>query len=202
MKNKGLLLVISGPSGCGKGTVCKELLQKNDDYVISVSATTRNMRPGEIDGESYFFITKEEFEEMIKNGEFLEYNCGYSGSYYGTPKKYVLDMLEQGKNVILEIEMNGAENVKKVYPEGILIFLAPPSLEELKKRLVGRGSESEEQINERFSAAKDEIKRVYNYQYIVVNDNLDDAVEQVNNIVSAEKASVARNEKLINELIK
>lgn len=202
MKNKGILLVISGPSGCGKGTVCHELTKRNKDMCVSVSATTRDMRIGEKEGETYFFKTKEEFEQMIENGELLEYNCGYSGNYYGTPKKYVLEQLENGRDVILEIEMNGAENVKKVYPDGTFIFLAPPSLEELKNRLIGRGRESEELINERFSLAKEEIKRVNSYTYVVVNDRVENAAEKIEAIVKAEKCSVKRNADLIDELVK
>lgn len=202
MKNKGILLVISGPSGCGKGTVCQELTKRNKDMCVSVSATTRDMRIGEKEGETYFFKTKEEFETMIENGELLEYNCGYSGNYYGTPKQYVLEQLENGRDVILEIEMNGAENVKKVYPDGTFIFLAPPSLEELKNRLIGRGRESEELINERFSLAKEEIKRVNSYTYVVVNDRVEKAAEKIEAIVKAEKCSVKRNADLIDELVK
>ncbi len=202
MKNKGILLVISGPSGCGKGTVCQELTKRNKDMCVSVSATTRDMRIGEKEGETYFFKTKEEFETMIDNGELLEYNCGYSGNYYGTPKQYVLEQLENGRDVILEIEMNGAENVKKVYPDGTFIFLAPPSLEELKNRLIGRGRESEELINERFSLAKEEIKRVNSYTYVVVNDRVENAAEKIEAIVKAEKCSVKRNADLIDELVK
>lgn len=202
MKNKGILLVISGPSGCGKGTVCQELTKRNKDMCVSVSATTRDMRIGEKEGETYFFKTKEEFEKMIENGELLEYNCGYSGNYYGTPKNYVLEQLDNGRDVILEIEMNGADNVKKVYPDGVFIFLAPPSLEELKSRLIGRGRESEELINERFSLAKEEIKRVNSYGYVVVNDKVENAAERIEAIVKAEKCSVKRNTDFIDELIK
>lgn len=202
MKNKGILLVISGPSGCGKGTVCQELTKRNKDMCVSVSATTRDMRIGEKEGETYFFKTKEEFEKMIENGELLEYNCGYSGNYYGTPKNYVLEQLDNGRDVILEIEMNGADNVKKVYPDGVFIFLAPPSLEELKSRLIGRGRESEELINERFSLANEEIKRVNSYGYVVVNDKVENAAERIEAIVKAEKCSVKRNTDFIDELIK
>lgn len=202
MNSKGLLLVISGPSGCGKGTVCSRLIEKNDNIKVSVSATTRDMRAGETEGVTYFFKKKEEFEQMIENGEFLEYNCGYSGRYYGTPKKYVFEQLENGNDVILEIEMNGADNVKKVYPDGVFIFLAPPSLDELKNRLIGRGRESMELIAERFGEAKNEIRRVKSYTYVVENDTVENAVERIEAIIKAEKCSVKRNTEFINELIK
>lgn len=202
MNSKGLLLVISGPSGCGKGTVCSRLIERNENIKVSVSATTRDMRAGEVEGVTYFFKKKEEFERMIENGEFLEYNCGYSGRYYGTPKEYVFRQLENGNDVILEIEMNGADNVKKVYPDGIFVFLAPPSLDELKKRLISRGRESMELIAERFGEAKNEIKRVKSYTYVVENDTVDNAVEQIEAIIKAEKCSVKRNTEFINELIK
>lgn len=202
MNSKGLLLVISGPSGCGKGTVCSRLIEKNKNIKVSVSATTRDMRAGETEGVTYFFKKKDEFEKMIENGEFLEYNCGYSGRYYGTPKKYVFEQLENGNDVILEIEMNGADNVKKVYPDGVFIFLAPPSIDELKNRLIGRGRESMELIAERFGEAKNEIKRVKSYTYVVENDTVENAVERIEAIIKAEKCSVKRNTEFINELIK
>lgn len=200
--NKGLLLIISGPSGCGKGTVCEELKKRNSDLVVSISATTRDIRKGETDGVTYFYKTKEEFKNMIANDEFLEYNCGYNEKYYGTPKKYVFDQLEKGNDVILEIEMNGAQNVKNTYPEGVAIFLSPPSLEELHKRLVGRGRESAELIEERFNEAKNEMKRASKYDYIVVNDTVERAVECIEAIIKAERCSVLRNKNIINEIIK
>ena len=200
--NKGLLLIISGPSGCGKGTVCEELKKRNSDLVVSISATTRDIRKGETDGVTYFYKTKEEFKNMIANDEFLEYNCGYNEKYYGTPKKYVFDQLEKGNDVILEIEMNGAQNVKSTYPEGVAIFLSPPSLEELHKRLVGRGRESAELIEERFNEAKNEMKRASKYDYIVVNDTVERAVECIEAIIKAERCSVLRNKNIINEIIK
>lgn len=200
--NKGLLLIISGPSGCGKGTVCDELKKRNNDLVVSISATTRDIRKGEIDGVTYFYKTKEEFKNMIANDEFLEYNCGYNEKYYGTPKKYVFDQLNAGNDVILEIEMNGAQNVKNKYPEGVLIFLSPPSLEELYKRLAGRGRESAELIEERFNEAKNEMQRAQQYDYIVINDNVDKAVDRIESIIKAEKCLISRNKNIINEIIK
>ena len=202
MKRKGLLLVISGPSGCGKGTVCSALLEKNENLAVSVSATTRDKRPGEVEGVTYFFKTREEFEEMIKNDQLLEYNCGYSGNYYGTPRKYVMDCLDEGKDVILEIEMNGADNVKKAFPDAVLIFLCPPSLEELRSRLIGRGRESMELIEERFREAKDEIARLKEYDYAVVNDQVSLAVDRIETILEAERCAVKRCGDLLNDLTK
>ena len=200
--SKGRLFVLSGPSGCGKGTVCNMLLERNENLKLSISATTREKRVGEVDGETYFYLSKEQFEEMIKNKELLEYNQGYSGNYYGTPKKYVFEQLENGYDVLLEIEMNGAKNVKEQYPESIGIFLSPPSLEELLNRLRGRGRESEELIQERFLLAKEEIARVDEYKYAVVNDNILDAVKRIEDIISAEKSLTARIGDKIKNLVK
>ncbi len=201
MTNKGLLLIISGPSGCGKGTVCDALKKRNEDIKVSVSATTRDMRKGEVDGVTYFFKTEEEFRNMIINDEFFEYNCGYNNNYYGTPKKYVFDQMEAGYDVILEIEMNGAQNVKKQYPEGVLIFLSPPSLDELHSRLVGRGRESQELIEERFNEAKNEMQRAFDYDYFVINDTVDEAVKRIETIIAAEKYQVRRNKNIIKDII-
>lgn len=202
MTNKGLLLIISGPSGCGKGTVCSELLNRNDDLKLSISATTRDIRKGEVDGVTYFYKTKEEFEKMIANNELFEYVQGYNENYYGTPKQYVFDQMNEGKDIILEIEMNGALNVKKQYPEGVLIFLAPPSLEELYSRLVGRGRESKELIDVRFNEAKNEMNRAPQYDYIVVNDTVENAVKKIESIIMAEKCLVSRNSDIIEKIIK
>jgi len=185
--NKGRLFILSGPSGCGKGTVCKVLLEKNKNLKLSISATTREKRVGEIDGETYFYLSKDQFEDMIKNDELLEFNQGYSGNYYGTPKKYVFDQLEKGFDVLLEIEMNGAKNIKEKYPESIGIFLSPPSFDELLNRLRGRGRESEELIQERFLLAKEEILRVDEYKYAVINEDLNETVDTIVNIINAEK---------------
>lgn len=200
--SKGRLFVLSGPSGCGKGTVCNMLLQRNPNLKLSISATSREQRVGEVDGETYFYLSKEQFEELIKNDELLEYNQGYSGNYYGTPKKYVFDQLENGFDVLLEIEMNGAKNVKNEYPESVGIFLSPPSLDELLSRLRGRARESEELIQERFLLAKEEIARVDEYKYAVINDNLEDAVKQIENIINAEKNLTARIGDKIKNLLK
>ena len=202
MKSKGLLLIISGPSGCGKGTVCTELINHNNNLKLSISATTRDIRKGEVDGVTYFYKTKDEFEKMIENNELFEYVKGYNENYYGTPKQYVFDRMNEGKDVILEIEMNGAISVKKQYPEGVLIFLAPPSLDELYSRLVGRGRESKELIDVRFNEAKNEMNRAPQYDYIVVNDTVENAVKKIESIITAEKCLVSRNSDVIEKIIK
>lgn len=182
--NKGKLFVLSGPSGVGKGTICKKLLE-NIDLEISVSATTRNPREGEIEGVSYFFVNHDRFEDMIQKGEFLEH-AEVFGNYYGTPKQKVLDKLAWGKDVLLEIDVQGAMQVKENYPENITIFVCPPSLATLKHRLAGRGTESEESLNQRIAKALTEIEMLKNYDYYIVNDELEDAVKNVKSIIYAE----------------
>lgn len=199
--NKGLLVVISGPSGCGKGVICSELIRRNDDTCLSISATTRDMRPGEQEGVTYFYKKKEEFEQMIARDEVLEYAQVYSGNYYGTPKDYVFSKLDAGKNVILEIEMQGAANIKKNVPDAVLIFLAPPSKAELEKRIIGRGRESAELIKERLSLVDSELARAKEYDYIVVNDEIDKCVERIEAIFKAEKCSRKRSIEFIQKLI-
>lgn len=191
LKRKGLLLVVSGPSGAGKGTICKELISKNDDIKLSVSATTRKPRNGEVHGVNYFFIEKEKFEEMIDNVEFLEYAQIYD-NFYGTPKAAIIECLENGQDVVLEIEMQGAKQIKEVYPEGVFIFVLPPSLEELKNRIVGRGTETKEEIEKRFSCAFEEINQIVNYDYFVVNKDVTKSVKEVESIILAEKNKVNR----------
>ena len=191
LNRKGLLLVVSGPSGAGKGTICKALLNKNDQIKLSVSATTRKPRNGEVHGVNYFFIEKEEFTKMIENGEFLEHAQIYD-NFYGTPKAAIIECLEKGQDVILEIEMQGARQIKEVYPEGVFIFVLPPSLEELKSRFVGRGTETQEEIEKRFSCAFEEINQIVNYDYFIVNEDIEKSVNDVEAIISAEKNKVTR----------
>lgn len=191
MENKGLLIVISGPSGAGKGTLCDALLKKNENLNISVSMTTRAPRLGEIDGVNYFFTDKLQFEDMIKNKGFMEYALVYD-NYYGTPRKYVEGLLSQGKDVILEIDIQGALKVKDVYGEGVFIFILPPSMEELKNRIKKRGSETEESLVKRFKAAFKEINYVSKYNYVVVNDTVETAVQKLESIIIAEKCRVDR----------
>ena len=188
---KGLLLVVSGPSGAGKGTICKALLNKNDKIKLSVSATTRKPRNGEVHGVNYFFLEKEEFTTMIENGEFLEYAQIYD-NFYGTPKSAIIECLEKGQDVILEIEMQGAKQIKEVYPEGVFIFVLPPSLEELKSRIVGRGTETQEEIEKRFSCAFEEINQIVNYDYFIVNEDIEKSVNDVEAIIASEKNKVIR----------
>lgn len=189
-KNKGLLIVISGPSGAGKGTICKALLEKRD-FWLSVSATTRVPRQGEVQGESYYFLTKEEFEKKIEEKDFLEYANVY-GNYYGTPRSKVIEKLNTGKDVVLEIDIQGALKVKEAYPKGIFIFILPPSMEELKNRIIKRGSETEESLMRRFKSAYKEINYVSKYNYAVINDEIDSAVSKIESIITAEKCSVER----------
>ena len=199
MKDKGLLLVISGFSGAGKGTVVKRLLEQHNDYALSISATTMSPREGEQNGREYFFKTKEEFEKMIEASELIEY-ARYVDNYYGTPKAYVEEQLKEGKNVILEIEIQGALNIKKMFPDAVLLFIMPPSAEELERRLVGRGTEDEATIRARLSRASEEAQGVENYNYIVINDDVDACVETINSIVSSEKKKAVNNIDLINNI--
>ncbi len=190
MNESGLLLVISGPSGAGKGTICKALLD-NNEFWLSVSATTRQPRQGEIEGKNYYFITKEDFKRRIDEDDFLEYAEVY-GNFYGTPKSNVLEMLNSGKDVILEIDIQGALKVKEAYREGIFIFILPPSMEELKQRIINRGSETPESLMTRFKSAYKEINYVSKYSYAVVNDTVDEAVKKIESIVIAERCRVDR----------
>jgi len=190
MRN-GLLIVISGPAGTGKGTVVGKLLEKNPNIKLSISKTTRKPRPGEKEGVNYFFVSREQFEEEIKNERFLEY-AEYNNNYYGTPKDFVFEALEKGFDVILEIETKGALQIKKVFSDAVLIFLLPPSIEELYKRLLKRGTESEDEIKARLEIAKNEIKLVPEYDYCVINDNVDDATEKIQKIIEVEKLKSRR----------
>ncbi|WP_346938051.1 guanylate kinase [uncultured Clostridium sp.] len=188
MGSKGQLLVISGPSGAGKGTVCKALIEKNPIW-ISTSCTTRKPREGEVEGVNYFFIDREEFLKSIDKEDFLEYAEVY-GNFYGTPKSEVLKMLEEGKDVILEIDIQGALKIKSSYPKGIFIFIMPPSMEELRNRITNRGSETPESLNTRMECAYDEISFASKYDYAVVNDKVEDAVKKIESIIIAEKCRV------------
>ena len=196
---KGLLILISGPSGTGKGTVCDLLRQKHPEISYSISATTRQPRPGEQDGVNYYFYTKEKFQEMIDQGQLLEWAEVY-GNFYGTPKQKVLDRLEAGEDILLEIDTQGALNVMKVMPEGLFVFLLPPSLEELAARLKGRGTETEESLHRRLGAAVDEIKLATKYRYVVVNDKVEDAQETIAKIIEAEHHRSDLNESLLAKL--
>lgn len=194
-KEKGDLIVISGPSGSGKGSVIKELLAKNENLYLSVSMTSRAMRAYETNGLEYNFVSKEEFEEKINNDELLEYTL-YNNNYYGTPKSEITNNIEKGKNVILEIEIEGALNVKKMVPEAIFIFILPPSMKELLKRLKNRGTEDNDKIINRFKTAYKEINEISKYNYVVVNDNLEEAVANIEAILKSEKLRVDRIEEI------
>ncbi|MHA8138431.1 guanylate kinase [Lactobacillaceae bacterium Scapto_B20] len=192
MAKKGMLIVLSGPSGVGKGTVRKALFNEDDvDFQYSISMTTRQPREGEQNGVDYFFVTKEEFEEKIKNGEMLEY-AKYVDNYYGTPLEYVNQTLDSGKDVFLEIEVNGAMQVRANSPEGVFVFLTPPDLLELRNRLINRGTDDIDVINKRIKKAVSEIKMMRNYDYAVLNDEVENAVENIKNIVRSERLKVTR----------
>ncbi|MFR0880586.1 MAG: guanylate kinase [Oscillospiraceae bacterium] len=198
--NKGLLIVVSAPSGCGKGTVLHEIL-KDDSFYCSVSATTRKPREGEINGVNYYFLSKEEFEQKIKDDAMLEY-AQYCENYYGTLKQEVDSNLEKGKNVILEIDVQGAMQIKKQRPEGVFIFMLPPSVKELERRLRKRGTETDDVIALRVAEAEGEIKQASKYDYVMVNAALEDAVEDFKTIVNAQKFKAERAENLIDEVLK
>ncbi len=205
MTERGLLIVFSGPSGVGKGTVRKEIFSTPDHkFEYSVSMTTRPQRPGEVDGVDYFFRTREEFEDLIRQGQMLEY-AEYVGNYYGTPLTYVNETLDRGIDVFLEIEVQGALQVKQKVPDGVFIFLTPPDLDELKDRLVGRGTDSQEIINQRIERAKEEIALMREYDYAVVNDQVPLAAERVKRIIEAEHFRVdrviGRYDKMIKEQV-
>ena len=182
---KGKFIIISGPSGVGKGTICDVLLKELNAW-FSVSMTTRGIREGEVDGVNYYFISKDEFRKRIDEGKLLEYNI-YNDNYYGTPKDKVLEKMEEGTNVILEIDVNGARNIKNIFPDALLIYIAPPSIEILRERLISRGTEDLETIENRLKIADNELKQIDFYDYVVVNDNLDKAIDEVRNIILKEE---------------
>lgn len=199
MDRRGILLVLSGFAGSGKGTICKELLRQYDNYAFSVSATTRQPREGEVDGVDYFFISKEKFQEMIENGEFLEY-ASYVTNSYGTPKKYVEKMLDEGKDVILEIECQGALSVKTVFPEAVLVFVMPPTVEEIYNRLHKRDTESEEVILKRMQRGSEEVNVIERYDYLLINDDLSETVSTLHDIVNSARHTPERNAALIEDI--
>lgn len=200
MKNKGILTVVSGFSGAGKGTIMKELMKNySDTYALSISATTRAPRPGEVNGREYFFVSTEEFENMIAQDALIEH-AQYVNNYYGTPKNYVFEQLENGKDVILEIEIQGALKVKEKYPDTVLMFVSPPNAAELKSRLEGRGTEDAATIASRLSRAWQEAQGVEKYDYFVINDVLEDCVKKVHAIIQNEHARAFRNQELIDTI--
>ena len=196
MKKRGVLVIVSGFSGAGKGTVMKGLMEKYDDYALSISATTRKPREGEIHGVHYFYKTVEEFEKMIEQNELIEY-AQYVGNYYGTPREYVETQLDAGKNVILEIELQGAMKVKELIKDVVLIFITPPSAEELKNRLIGRGTEDMDTINARLARAVEESVFMDKYDYLLINDKLDECIDELHNIIQSERSKVDRNAETI-----
>ena len=200
MIDKGMLITVSGPSGSGKGTVLGELIKKRDDVKISVSMTTRQKRNGEIDAVNYYFVTKDYFEKKINEGSMLEY-ARYAGNYYGTPKEPVDEMLKAGKAVILEIDVQGADKIKEIYPDVIRIFIMPPSASVLERRLRGRNTEDEETINHRLVIAKGEMKMASEYDFIVINDELESAVKDIETIIDAERLKASRNKIFLSEVI-
>lgn len=199
-EKKGILFILSGPSGVGKGTVRQRLFGQETHLKYSVSATTRDMRPGEAEGKDYFYRSKAAFEDMIANNELLEY-AKYVNNYYGTPKAYVEEQLEKGHDVFLEIEVQGALQVKKNFPKGVFIFLFPPSLDELKNRIVSRGTESQELVLNRLKEAKKEIDMMSEYDYVVVNDDVDTAVSKVKAIIKSEHCKRSRIEKQYKQIL-
>ncbi|MBC5745357.1 guanylate kinase [Lachnospiraceae bacterium MD308] len=201
MKDRGILIVVSGFSGSGKGTIMKELLKRYDNYALSVSATTRAPREGEAEGREYFFKTVQDFEKMIAKEELIEY-ARYVDNYYGTPRAYVEEQISEGKDVILEIEIQGALKVKEKFPETVLLFVMPPSAAVLKERLAGRGTETEDVINFRMKRACEEAEGMDRYDYLVINDELLPCVEQVHQIIRGEHKKTFRNQKLIENIRK
>lgn len=200
MNDQGMLIVLSGPSGSGKGTIIKRLLQERDDTVLSISVTTRSPRPGEQDGVHYFFRTREEFEALIRENRLLEY-AEYNGNYYGTPEDAIKGWLSEGKNVLLEIEVQGAEQVLNHRSDCVSIFITIPSIAELERRLRDRGTETEDKILGRMAVAKRELGRAFRYDYVVLNDEVEEAVGRIHTIIDAEKMRYSRMENMIQEVL-
>lgn len=198
--SKGFLLVLSGPSGSGKGTVSQELLKNNKDIVFSTSVTTRTPRPGEVDGENYFFVDIDRFEDMAKNNELLEYAFVHT-NYYGTPKEFVFNEIDKGEIVLVEIDVQGALQIKKNYKDAIFIFLIPPTIDELRERLTNRGTETEEEIKVRFENAFKELDFVGEYDYFIINDKVEQAVSNIETIIAAEKLRVKRHNDIKKEIL-
>ena len=198
-RSRGILLVISGFAGTGKGTLVHELLEKYDNYALSVSATTRAPRPGEVDGVHYFFKTKEEFEEMIRENRLIEY-ASYVENYYGTPKEYVQQQLENGEDVILEIEIQGALKIKEQFPDTLLLFMVPPSASVLEERLRGRGTETDEVIRKRLHRAVEESEFIEKYDYLIVNDDLETCVKETHEIIQSQHHRVGQRKEFIDTL--
>ncbi len=199
MRHKGILIVISGFSGAGKGTLMKKLVREYDNYALSISATTRAPRTGEEDGREYFFLTKEAFEQKIAENGLIEYAC-YCDNYYGTPRDYVEKQLAAGRDVILEIEIQGALKIRKQFPTALLLFVMPPDAEELKRRLTGRGTETEEAVNKRMARAVEEADGIEEYDYIVVNDDLESCAKELHEIILAAHNTPFRNEEFIEKI--
>ncbi|MGI6168331.1 MAG: guanylate kinase [Christensenellales bacterium] len=196
----GLLIVISGPSGVGKGTICKEVLRRNPDLMMSVSVTTRTPRPGETEGEHYFFRTEEQFQEMIEKEQLLEYAHVFGKAYYGTPSNYVHQELSKGHDVLLEIDVAGAQQVRERFPKAILIFIAPPSIYELERRLRGRGTEGEQMVANRMLTSREELQLMKDYDYVVVNSDIDATTDKIKMIITAEKCRIENNVDIILKL--
>ena len=198
--NKGSVFIISGPSGSGKDTLLKLLFEKHPEIAFSISSITRGMREGEIEGEKYNFISREAFESMISNDELLEYNL-YVNNYYGTPKAPVIAATEAGRDIIVEVDVNGAANIRKKLPEAVSIFIMPPTFAELERRLTGRGTESKEVIKQRMESSLGEIKRATEYDYIVVNDNIEVAVDHINSVIQGHRLRLENQKHIINEVL-